>query len=155
MNDYVQELAETFLGDNPDPQLAADIVDNCYFGSEVGECMAKAMDADVSVNAVFDAWDRAGRPDYSQYLPCDYNDRGPDYRREQTAEARVEAVASLVEYALVERVIALVEDRDWEAVPCEKYEGQPGWFTDAGHLFGLETRSAYLVPQCRRMRDHE
>lgn len=52
----------------------------------------------------------------------------------------------LVEDALVEKVIALVEDGGWEAVPCEKWEGQEGWFTDAGHLFGLETKSGYLVP---------
>lgn len=146
MNDYIQELAETFLGDDPEPQLVADIVDGCYFGSEVGEYVAKAMGADVSVNAVFDAWDQAGRPYYSQYLPWDYNDWGPDYMREKIAEAYVDAVAGFVEDALVKEAIAMVETGGWKVVPCEKYSGQEGWFTDAGHLFGLETRSGYLVP---------
>ena len=146
MNDYVQGLAEAFLGDNPDPQFIADIADGNWLDAEVVEYVGKAMCADVSPYKVYQAWDRAGRPDYGQYLPFDYNDWGPGYRREQTAEARVAAVVDRVADALIGLVIALVGDGGWEAVPCEKCEGQEGWFTDAGHLFGLETQSGYLVP---------
>lgn len=151
MNDYVQGLAEAFLGDNPDPQFIADMADGNWFDAEVVEYVGKAMGADVSPYKVYQAWDRAGRPDYGQYLPCDYNawgggGGGPGYRRGQTAEARVGAVAAIVADALIELVIALVEDGGWEAVPCTVCNDQPGWFTDAGHLFGLETQSGYLVP---------
>ena len=146
MNGYVQGLAEAFLGDNPDPQFIADIADGNWLDAEVVEYVGKAMCADVSPYKVYQAWDRAGRPDYGQYLPCDYNAWGPGYRREQTAEARVSAVADCVADALIELVIALVEDGGWEAVPCMVCNDQPGWFTDAGHLFGLETQSGYLVP---------
>ena len=145
VNDYVQGLAGAFLGDNPDPYFVADIADGNWFDAEVVEYVGKAMGADVSPYKVYQAWDRAGRPDYGQYLSCDYNAWGPGYRREQTAEARVSAVADCVADALIGLVIALVEDGGWEAVPCTVCNDQPGWFTDAGHLFGLETRSGYLV----------
>nr|DAR59588.1 MAG TPA: hypothetical protein [Caudoviricetes sp.] len=146
MNDYVQVLAEAFLGDNPDPQFIADIADGNWLDAEVVEYVGKAVGAHVSLYKVYQAWDHAGRPDYGQYLPFDYNDWGPDYRREQIANARTSAIADRVADALATLVIALVEDGGWEAVPCEKCEGQEGWFTDAGHLFGLETQSGYLVP---------
>lgn len=155
MNDYVQGLAGAFLGDNPDPQLVADIADGDWFDAEVVEYVGRTMGADVSPYKVYQAWDRAGRPDYGQYLPFDYNAWGPGYRREQTAEARVEAITDLVEDALVKKVIALVEDGGWQAVPCEKWEGQEGWFTDAGRLFDLETQSGYLVPPVVEVGDTE
>lgn len=150
MNAYIESLARRVLGDNPLPEFAAAIVDGAVSMVDMDDWVSRAIGGDVSPRGVWEAWARAGKPDYGPYLPFDYNDWGPDYRREQTANARVSAIADCVADALVtlviELVIELVIDGEWEAAPCEEYDGQQGWFTDAGHLFGLEIQSGYLVP---------
>ena len=146
MNGYVESLARRILGDNPDPQLVASIVDGTVLMTDMDDWLAPLIGADVSPDKVEESWERAECPEYHHYLPGDYAQNGIVYWREQTANARASAIADCVTDALVTIVIALVEDGGWEAVPCEKWEGQEGWFTDAGHLFGLETQSGYLVP---------
>lgn len=146
MNDYVESLARRVLGDNPFPEFAAAIVDGTLLMTDMDDWLAALIGADVSPDKVEESWERAGCPEYHHYLPGDYAQNGIVYWREQTANARASAIADCVTDALVDIVVELVGRGDWEAIPCEKFTGQPGWFTDAGHLFGLETQSGYLVP---------
>lgn len=125
--------------------MAAKIIDGDVSPSELFEALAY-LTGDTN-KGVFEAWDKLGRPEYWQYLPADYDlERDPDLRRSYIADARLYAIADMVDVEILYEVLRVIEDNNWEVVACEEYNDQPGWFVDAGHLFELETHSGYLVP---------
>lgn len=146
MNKYIRNLASRLIEPDLTSEFAACILDGEVFHHDVDEDIARLIGG--SSHAVYVAWDKAGRPEYWQYLPLDSEDDfdiDPQVRHVNIDNALIMAISDMVVDALVDVVLERIQRDGWRVVACEKYDRQPGWFYDAGHHFELGVNSGYLV----------
>lgn len=88
MNEYIRSLARAIIWPILTPEFAAQVVDGDIDIYNLFETVDDIVGA--SYRSVFEAWDKADRPEYEHYLPAYYDlERDPDTRRDYIYNARL------------------------------------------------------------------
>lgn len=87
--------AQKILGDHPSTAFIASALNGPV---DIWDQTCTAINGWCSNEAVYKAWDAMGRPDTEDFMPVNYGRvLDPDMRRDITAEARISAIARVIE----------------------------------------------------------
>ena len=88
-------MLSTVYAQNPSIKSAADALNGAV---DLWDETCTAINGWCSNEAVYKAWDSMGRPDTEDFMPPDYDTfTDPERRREAIAEARISAIAMIIE----------------------------------------------------------
>lgn len=113
--------AQKILGDHPSTAFAADVLNGPV---DIWDEACTAINGWCSNEAVYKAWDAMGRPDTEDFMPPNYDlVIDPDMRRGIIAEARISAIAMIIEDQLYDLIIGMLFSGKLKVVPATLVEG--------------------------------
>nr|DAW15517.1 MAG TPA: hypothetical protein [Caudoviricetes sp.] len=113
--------AEKILGGHPSPVFAANVLNGPV---DIWNQVCTAINGWCSNEAVYRAWDAMGRPDTEDFMPSDYDSfTNPEWRRAAIAEARISAIAQIIQDQLYELIIDRILSGGFKIVDSRLVEG--------------------------------
>lgn len=108
-----------------------------------------AINGWCSNEAVYKTWDAMGRPDTEDFMPPDYDIlTDPERRRDAIAEARISAIAMIIEDQLYGLILDMISSGKLRVVPTCHVEGPEdphgvGWVE--GGIPGIIECDCYIM----------
>lgn len=139
---YVQKI----LGDHPSPAFAADVLNGRV---NIWDETCTAINGWCSNEAVYKTWDAMGRPDTEDFMPPDYDTfTDPEWRCNAIAEARISAIAMIIEDQLYGLILDMISSGKLKVVPASLVEGPEdphgvGWVE--GGITGIIECDCYIM----------
>ena len=113
--------AQKVLGKNPSIKFAADALNGA---ADIWDETCTVINGWCSNEAVYKAWDSMGRPDTEGFMPPDYvTFTDPERRREAIAEARISAIAMIIEDQMHGLIYDMISSGKLKVVPADLVEG--------------------------------
>lgn len=138
--------AQKVLGSDPSIEFAADVLNGPV---NIWDQTCTAINGWVSNEAVYKAWDKLGRPDTEDFMPPDYDNlTDPEWWRDVIAEARISAIAMIIEDQLYGLILDMISSGKLRVVPACHVEGPEdphgvGWVE--GGIPGIIECDCYIV----------
>ena len=138
--------AQKVLGKNPSIKFAADVLNGPV---DIRDETCTAINGWCSNEAVYKAWDSMGRPDTEDFMAPDYDTfTDPERRREAIAEARISAIAMIIEDQMYGLILDMISSGKLKVVPADLVEGPEdhhgvGWVE--GGIPGIIECDCYIV----------
>lgn len=138
--------AQKVLCNNLSIKFAADVLGGLV---DIWDETCTAINGWCSNEAVYMAWDAMGRPDTEDFMPPDYDTfTDPERRRDAIAEARISAIAMIIEDQLYGLILDMISSGKLRVVPACHVEGPEdphgvGWVE--GGIPGITECDCYIV----------
>lgn len=138
--------AQKILGKNPSIKFAADVLNGPV---NIWDETCTAINGWCSNEAVYKAWDSMGRPDTEDFMPPDYDTlTDPEWRRDAIAEARISAIAMIIEDQMYGLIQDMIFSGKLKVVPADLVEGPEdphgvGWVE--GGILGIIECDFYIM----------
>ena len=138
--------AQKVLGSDPSIEFAADVLNGPV---NIWDQTWTAINGWFSNEAVYKAWDKLGRPDTEDFMPPDYDTlTDPEWRRNVIAEARISAIARVIQDQLYGLIIDMISSGKLKVVPASLVEGPEdphgvGWVE--GGIPGIIECNCYIM----------
>ena len=138
--------AQRVLGNDPSIKFAADVLGGPV---NIWDETCTAINGWCSNEAVYKAWDAMGRPDTEAFMSPDYDTfTDPERRRDAIADARISAIAMIIEDQLYGLVLDMISSGKLKVVPASLVEGPEdphgvGWVE--GGIPGIIECDCYIV----------
>jgi len=139
-------FAQKVLGNDPSIKFAADVLNGPV---DIWDETCTAINGWCSNEAVYKTWDTMGRPDIGDFMPPDYYTfTDPERRRGAIAEARISAIAMIIEDQLYGLILDMVSSGKLKVVPARRVEGPEdphgvGWVE--GGIPGIIECDCYIM----------
>lgn len=140
--------AQKILGDHPSTAFIASVLNG---PANIWDQTCTAINGWCDNEAVYKAWDAMGRPDTEDFMPPNYDlVIDPDMRRGIIAEARISAIATIIEDQLYSLIIGMLFSGKLKVVPATLVESPEdphgvGWVE--GGIPGILECDCYVM-QC-------
>lgn len=135
--------AQKVLCDNPSIKFAADVLNGTV---DIWDETCTAINGWCSNEAVYKAWDAMGRPDTEDFMPPHYDlVIDPDKRRNIVADARISAIATIIEDRLYGLVIDMISSGKLKVVPADLVEDPHGVGWVEGAIPGIIECDCYVM----------
>lgn len=138
--------AQKILGDRPSPVFVASVLNGPV---DIWDQTCTAINGWCSNEAVYKAWDTMGRPDTEDFMPPDYDTfTDPEWRRDAIAEARISAIALIIEDQLYGLVTDMISSGNFKIMDAALVEGPedphgPTWVE--GGIPGIIECDCYIM----------
>lgn len=138
--------AQKILSKDPSIKFAADVLNGHV---NIWDETCTAINGWCSNEAVYKTWDSMQRPDTEDYMPPDYATlTDPGRRRDAIAEARISAIATIIEEQLYGLILDAISSGKLKVVPAHLVEGPEaphgvGWVEDG--IPGIIERDCYIT----------
>ena len=138
--------AQKVLGSDPSIEFAADVLNGPV---NIWDQTCTAINGWCSDEAVYKAWDKLGRPDTEDFMPPDYGTlTDPEWRRGVIAEARISAIARVIQDQLYGLIIDMIFSGKFKVVGAALVEGPEdphgvGWVE--GGIPGIIECDCYIM----------
>lgn len=138
--------AQKILGSDPSIEFAADVLNGPV---NIWDQTCTAINGWCSNEAVYKAWDKLGRPDTEDFMPPDYDTLiDPECRRDVIAEARISAIARVIQDQLYGLIIDMILSGKLKVVGAALVEGPAdhhgvGWVE--GGIPGIIECDCYIM----------
>lgn len=138
--------AQRVLCNDQSIKFAADVL-NAHVNIWDETCTA--INGWCSNEAVYKTWDAMGRPDTEDFMPPDYDTlTDPEWRRNAIAEARISAIAMIIEDQLYGLILDMISSGKLRVVPACHVEGPEdphgvGWVE--GGIPGIIECDCYIM----------
>lgn len=138
--------AQKVLCSDPSIEFAADVLNGPV---NIWDQTCTAINGWCSNEAVYKAWDKLGRPDTEDFMPPDYDTlTDPEWRRNAIAEARISAIAMIIEDQLHGLILDMISSGKLRVVPACHVEGPEdphgvGWVE--GAIPGIIECDCYIM----------
>ena len=124
-------------------KFAADVL-NAHVN--IWDKTCSAINGWCSNEAVYKAWDTMGRPDTEDFMACDYDSlTDPERRRNAIAEARISAIAMIIEDQLYGLILDMISSGKLRVVPACLVEDPHGVGWVEGGIPGLIECDCYIM----------
>lgn len=139
---YVQKV----LCNDPSIKFAADVLNGHV---NIWDQTCTAIDGWCSNEAVYKAWDAMGRPDTEDFMSPNYGTfTDPERRRNGIADARISAIAMVIEDQLYDLILDMISSGKLKVVPASLVEGPEdphgvGWVE--GGIPGIIECDCYIM----------
>lgn len=138
--------AQRVLGNDPPIKFAADVLGGPV---NIWDETCTAINGWCSNETVYKAWDAMGRPDTEDFMSPDYDTfTDPERRRDAIADARISAIAKIIEDQLYGLILDMISSGKLKVVPASLVEGPEdphgvGWVE--GGIPGIIECNCYIV----------
>lgn len=138
--------AQKVLGSDPSIEFAADVLNGPV---DIWDQACTAINGWCSNEAVYKAWDKLGRPDTEDFMPPDYDTlTDPECRRDVIAEARISAIARVIQDQLYGLILDMISSGKLKVVGAALVEGPEdphgvGWVE--GGIPGIIECDCYIM----------
>ena len=138
--------AQKVLGRDPSIEFAADVLGGPV---DIWDETCTVINGWCSNEAVYKAWDKLGRPDTEDFMPPDYDTfTDPERRRDAIADARISAIARVIQDQLYGLIIDMISSGKLKVVPASLVEGPEdphgvGWVE--GGIPGIIECNCYIM----------
>ena len=138
--------AQKVLCNDPSIKFAADVLNGHV---NIWDETCTAINGWCSNEAVYKAWDAMGRPDTEDFMSPDYDTfTDPERRRDAIAEARISAIAMIIEDQLYGLILDKISSGKLRVVPACHVEGPEdphgvGWVE--GGIHGIIECDCYIM----------
>lgn len=138
--------AQKVLGSDPSIKFAADVLNGPV---DIWDQACTAINGWCSNEAVYKAWDKLGRPDTEDLMPPDYDTlTDPECRRDVIAEARISAIARVIQDQLYGLILDMISSGKLKVVGAALVEGPEdphgvGWVE--GGIPGIIECDCYIM----------
>lgn len=138
--------AQKVLGSDPSIEFAADVLNGPV---NIWGQTCTAINGWCSNEAVYKAWDKLGRPDTEDFMPPDYDTlTDPERRRDVITEARISAIARVIQDQLYGLIIDMIFSGKLKVVGAALVEGPEdphgvGWVE--GGIPGIIECDCYIM----------
>ena len=138
--------AQKVLGNDPSIKFAADVLNGPV---NIWDETCTAINGWCSNETVYKAWDAMGRPDTEDFMSPDYDTfTDPERRRDAIADARISAIAMIIEDQLYGLILDKISSGKLKVVPASLVEGPEdphgvGWVE--GGIPGIIEGNCYIV----------
>lgn len=138
--------AQKVLCNDPSIKFAADVLNG---RANIWHVTCTAINGWCSNEAVYKAWNTMGCPDTKKFLPPDYATfTDPEWRRDALAEARISAIARIIEDQLYGLILDTISSGKLKVVPAGHVEGPEdphgvGWVE--GGIPGIIECDCYIM----------
>ena len=113
--------AQRILGGHPSTAFVASVLNGPV---DIWGQACTAINGWCDNEAVYKAWNAMGRPDTEDFMPPNYDlVIDPNTRRSIVAEARISAIAKIIEAQLYSLIIDMLSSGKLKAVPAALVEG--------------------------------
>ena len=113
--------AQKILGAHPSTAFVASVLNGPV---DIWDQTCTAINGWCDNEAVYQAWDAMGRPDTEEFMPPNYAlVVDPDIRRAFIAEARISAIAMIIEDQLYGLILDMISSGKLKVVPASLVEG--------------------------------
>jgi hypothetical protein len=113
--------AQKILGAHPSTAFVASVLNGPV---DIWDQTCTAINGWCDNEAVYKAWDAMGRPDTEEFMPPNYAlVVDPDIRRAFIAEARISAIAMIIEDQLYGLILDMISSGKLKVVPASLVEG--------------------------------
>lgn len=113
--------AQKILGDHPSTAFVASVLNG---PANIWDETCTAINGWCSNETVYRAWDAMGRPDTEEFMSPDYDTfTDPERRRGAIADARISAIAMIIEDQLYGLILDMVSSGRLKVVPASLVEG--------------------------------
>ena len=135
--------AQKVLCNDQSIKFAADVL-NAHVN--IWDKTCSAINGWCSNEAVYKAWDTMGRPDTEDFMACDYDSlTDPERRRNAIAEARISAIAMIIEDQLYGLILDMISSGKLRVVPACLVEDPHGVGWVEGGIPGLIECDCYIM----------
>lgn len=113
--------AQKILGDHPSTAFVASVLNG---PANIWDETCTAINGWCSNETVYKAWDAMGRPDTEDFMSPDYDTfTDPERRRDAIADARISAIAMIIEDQLYGLILDKISSGKLKVVPASLVEG--------------------------------
>ena len=117
-------FAQKVLCNNQSIKFAADVLNGPV---DIWDETCTAINGWCSNEAVYKTWDAMGRPDTEDFMAPDYDTlTDPERRRDAIADARISAIAMIIEDQLYGLILDMISSGKLRVVPASLVEGPEG-----------------------------
>lgn len=138
--------AQKVLGKNPSIEFTVCVLNGAV---NIWDETCTAINGWCSNEAVYKAWGAMGRPDTEDFMSPDYDTfTDPERRREAIAEARISAIAMIIEDQMYGLILDMISSGKLKVVPADLVEGPEdphgvGWVE--GGISGIIECDFYIM----------
>jgi hypothetical protein len=138
--------AQKILADPPSLDFAASVLNGPV---NIWDETCTAINGWCSNETVYKAWDAMGRPDTEDFMSPDYDTfTDPERRRDAIADARISAIAMIIEDQLYGLILDMISSGKLKVVPASLVESPEdphgvGWVE--GGIPGIIECNCYIV----------
>lgn len=138
--------AQRVLGNDPSIKFAADVLNGLV---NIWDETCTAINGWCSDETVYKTWDAMGRPDTEDFMSPDYDTfTDPERRRNAIADARITAIAMIIEDQLYDLILDMISSGKLKVVPASLVEGPEdphgvGWVE--GGIPGIIECDCYIM----------
>ncbi len=138
--------AQKILGNDPSIKFAADVLNGRV---DIWDETCTVINGWCSNEAVYKAWDAMGRPDTGDFMPLHYDlVIDPEKRSNIVADARISAIAMIIEDQLYDLIIDMISSGKLKVVPTGLVEAPEdphgvGWVE--GGIPGIIECDCYIM----------
>ena len=113
--------AQKVLCNDPSIKFAADVLGGLV---NIWDETCTAINGWCSNETVYKAWDAMGRPDTEDFMSPNYDTfTDPERRRDAIADARISAIAMIIEDQLYGLILDMISSGKLKVVPASLVEG--------------------------------
>lgn len=135
--------AQKVLGNDPSIKFAAHVLNGHV---NIWDETCTAINGWCSNEAVYKAWDAMGRPDTRDFMPPHYGlVIDPDKRRNIVADARISAIAMIIEDQLYDLILDMISSGKLRVVPACLVEDPHGVGWVEGGIPGIIEYDCYIM----------
>ena len=135
--------AQKILGSDPPIKFAADVLGGPV---DIWDETCTAINGWCSDETVYKAWDAMGRPDTGDFMPPNYDlVIDPDMRRGIIAEARISAIAQVIQDQLYGLILDMISSGKLKVVPASLVEDPHGVGWVEGGIPGIIECDCYVM----------
>ena len=134
--------AQKILGNDPSATFVADVLSGPV---NIWDETCTAINGWCDNETVYKTWDAMGRPDTEDFMPPDYDTFDPERRRDAIAEARISAIAMIIEDQLHDLILDMISSGKLRVVPASLVEGPHGVGWVEGGIPGIIECDCYII----------
>ena len=135
--------AQKILCKDPSIKFTADVLNGHV---DIWDETCTAINGWCSNEAVYKTWDTMGRPDTEDFMPPAYATfTDPERRREAIAEARISAIAMVIEDQLYDLILDMISSGKLKVVPACLVEDPHGVGWVEGGIPGIIESDYYIM----------
>lgn len=135
--------AQRLLGNDPSIEFAAAVLGGPV---NIWDQTCTAINGWCSNETVYKAWDAMGRPDTEDFMSPDYDTfTDPERRRDAIADARICAIAMIIEDQLYGLILDMISSGKLKVVPASLVEDPHGVGWVEGGIPGIIECDCYIM----------
>lgn len=135
--------AQKVLSNDPSIKFAADVLNGPV---NIWDETCTAINGWCSNETVYKAWDAMGRPDTEDFMSPDYDTlTDPERRRDAIADARISAIATIIEDQLYGLILDMISNGKLKVVSACLVEDPHGVGWVEGGIPGIIESDCYIM----------